>query len=49
MTAIRRHIIRRIHRETGKSLLEILRNSRGLSATEIGQRYLARREPAPQP
>lgn len=48
MTAIRRQLIRRIHRETGKSLLEILRNSRGLTATEIGQRYLSRNEPARQ-
>ena len=42
MTAVRRHIIRRIHRETGKSLVEILRNSRGLTATEIAYRYLSR-------
>ena len=42
MTAVRRHIIRRIHRETGKSLVEILRSSRGLTATEIACRYLSR-------
>lgn len=46
MTTLRRHIIRRIHRETGKSLLEILRTSRGLSAAEIGRRYLTRAESA---
>lgn len=42
MTAVRRHIIRRIHRETGKSLIEIVRSSRGLTATEIAHRYLVR-------
>lgn len=44
MTAIRRQIIRRIHRETGKSLLDILRSSRGLTAAQIAQRYLGRPE-----
>lgn len=42
MTAVRRHIIRRIHRETGKSLPEILLACRSLTALEIAQRYLGR-------
>ena len=44
MTTIRRYIIRRIQRETGKPLTQILRDSRGLSAAEIGRRYLAQTE-----
>lgn len=43
MTAVRRQMIRRIHRETGKTLLEIVRNSRGLTATEIAHRYLSQK------
>ncbi|HUS23643.1 MAG TPA: hypothetical protein VM369_01740 [Candidatus Binatia bacterium] len=41
MTATRRHIIRKIHRETGRSLREILRGNRGLSALDIARRHLA--------
>jgi hypothetical protein len=39
MTATRRHIIRRIHRETGRSLREIVRSCRGLTAMEIARRF----------
>lgn len=48
MTAVRRYMIRRIHRETGRSLLEILRNSRGLTAAEIARRYVQPLAPASQ-
>lgn len=48
MTAIRRQIILRIHRETGKNLLELLRNSRDLDARQIAQRYV-RRTPSLMP
>lgn len=40
MTATRRHIVRRIHRETGMTLREILRSCRGLTAFEIASCYL---------
>ena len=41
MTATRRHILRRIHRETGRSLRLIVRENFRLTASEIGRRYLA--------
>jgi hypothetical protein len=41
MTATRRHIIRRIHRETGRSLREIVRSARGKTAADIARGYMA--------
>lgn len=49
MTATRRHIIRRIQRETGSSLRQIVRESRGLTAADIARRFLAAGERAGQP
>lgn len=41
MTAVRRHIIRRIHRETGRSLREIVRAGRGMSAAQLARQFLS--------
>lgn len=40
MTAIRRHMVRRIQRDTGKGLLEILRGCRGLTVLQMASRYV---------
>jgi hypothetical protein len=41
MTATRRHILRRIHRETGRDLRQVVRENFRLTAAEIARRYLA--------
>lgn len=44
MTAIRRQLIRRIQRETGKDLWQVARSCQGLSALDIARRFA---RPAP--
>jgi hypothetical protein len=40
MSPIRRQLIRRIQRESGRNVREIVRGCRGLTALEIARRFL---------